>query len=225
MWLGAWFLALIAGMVNVVGLLGFEHQALTHMTGLTSRFSQDLAQGHGRDASIIAMIMVSFVAGAALSGLLVVDDALALGRRYGVVLLIEATLLAIATLLLDHQWMAGFCLAALACGLQNAMVAHFSGSVIRTTHVSGMFTDIGASIGHWLRGAPVDRMRLKICASTISGFGCGSLFGAAIYQYAGTRTLFVPAILALILATAYRGLIRRNKRNAAPIEAALSESN
>lgn len=35
-WGGAWALAFVAGMVNVVGLLGFEHQAVTHLTGTTT---------------------------------------------------------------------------------------------------------------------------------------------------------------------------------------------
>jgi len=32
-WVGAWALAFIAGIVNVVGLLGFDHQTITHLTG------------------------------------------------------------------------------------------------------------------------------------------------------------------------------------------------
>ncbi|HNP03001.1 MAG TPA: DUF1275 domain-containing protein, partial [Agitococcus sp.] len=31
--IGAFILALIAGLINVVGLLGFQHQSVSHLTG------------------------------------------------------------------------------------------------------------------------------------------------------------------------------------------------
>ena len=37
-WVGAGALACVAGMVNAVGFLGFEHQAVTHLTGTTTLF-------------------------------------------------------------------------------------------------------------------------------------------------------------------------------------------
>ena len=35
-WVGAGALAGVAGIVNVVGFLGFQHQAITHLTGNTN---------------------------------------------------------------------------------------------------------------------------------------------------------------------------------------------
>src|SRR4051812_31207769 len=94
-WLGAWVLAFVAGMVNVVGLLGFEHQALTHMTGLTSRLAQGVAQQSGPEILVVLGIIASFVGGAALSGMMIPNSALDLSRRYGVALFFEAILLAL----------------------------------------------------------------------------------------------------------------------------------
>ena len=51
-WSGAWLLAFIGGMVNVVGLLGFEHQAVTYLTGTTSMLSAALAALDGLDSII-----------------------------------------------------------------------------------------------------------------------------------------------------------------------------
>ena len=45
-WIGAWALAFIAGMINVVGLLSFEHQAVTHLTGTTSMLGAAIAAGN-----------------------------------------------------------------------------------------------------------------------------------------------------------------------------------
>ncbi|MEZ5485853.1 MAG: DUF1275 family protein, partial [Lysobacteraceae bacterium] len=49
-WSGAWLLAFVAGSVNVVGLLGFEHQAITHLTGNTSLLAESVARGHAGDS-------------------------------------------------------------------------------------------------------------------------------------------------------------------------------
>lgn len=210
-WIGAWILAFLAGMVNVVGLLGFQHEALTHMTGLTSRLSQGIAEGQLTDISTVAMIMASFVTGATISGLLIDDTALQWGRRYGLALCLEALFLALAAVLVRYQLTLGFCLASLACGLQNAMASSFSGSVIRTTHVSGMFTDVGISLGHWMRRAPVNRLRMRICVSTITGFAMGGVASAMLFRTLGTDTLFFAAGIALLLAIVYHELRTRRR--------------
>jgi uncharacterized membrane protein YoaK (UPF0700 family) len=40
---------------------------------------------------------------------------------------------------------------AIACGMQNAMTTRYSGAVLRTTHLTGMVTDVGLLIGHMAR--------------------------------------------------------------------------
>jgi len=73
------------------------------------------------------------------------------------------------------------------------MATTYSGSVVRTTHVSGMFTDLGIFIGHRLRGLAVNTRRLRLCLIIISGFRCGGIVGAYFFQKFGYRTLFIPA--------------------------------
>jgi uncharacterized membrane protein YoaK (UPF0700 family) len=80
-WIGAGSLACIAGMVNVVGYLGFEHQAVTHLTGTTSLFGAAVASGDTRAALHLLGVAVAFMTGAALSGMIIQDSTLRLGRR------------------------------------------------------------------------------------------------------------------------------------------------
>ena len=157
-------LACIAGMVNVVGLLGFEHQAITHLTGNTSMLAAALARGDRAAIRHFAAIIGAFVAGTIASGFLIQDSTLQLGRRYGVALVLESLLLFAAVPLLDAHSAYGMYVAACACGLQNAMISAYSGAVVRTTHLSGMFTDLGIALGHALRGMPVDRRSACVCA-------------------------------------------------------------
>ena len=194
-WTGAGALAFVAGMVNVVGYLGFEHQAITHLTGTTTLLGAALADGNGRAAWQLAAMLLAFVAGAALSGLLVQDATLRLGRRYGVALAIEAVLLAAAVPLFEAGNFAGPVLAAVAIGLQNAMATTYSGAVVRTSHVSGMFTDLGITLGHALRGLPVAKRRLWLCLLIISAFLAGGVIGAWLFGTVGYRALYLPALL------------------------------
>ena len=151
--LGTCALACIAGMVNVAGFLGFEHQGITHLTGLSTLLGAAIGQGDAREALQLAGVIGAFVAGAVLCGLIVHDSDLKLGRRYGVVLALEAVLLVLSVSGFKHGHMSGALLAA-ACGLQNALATTWRGMLIRTTHVSGLFTDIGIAVGHALRGRP-----------------------------------------------------------------------
>lgn len=153
-WAGAWALAWVAGMVNVIGFI-------------------------------------------------VQNSTLQLGRRYGVALLLASVLLSLAVFLLKRNSVGGLYAASCACGLQNAMVSTYSGAVVRTTHVSGMFTDLGISLGHALRGIPVDARRLRLCVTIISAFLCGGVAGAVGFHHLGYEALFIPAGLMAATSVAY----------------------
>lgn len=73
-------------MVNAVGYLGFEHQAITHLTGTTTLLGGALAQGDTQTALHLGGVAFAFLMGAAISGMIVQDSTLQLGRRYGVTL-------------------------------------------------------------------------------------------------------------------------------------------
>ncbi len=213
-WTGAWGLAFVGGFVNVVGLLGFEHQTVTHLTGTTSMLAAALASLDLGAALHFAVLIGAFVAGTVVSGFLIRDSTLQLGRRYGVALLLESALLCLAVPLLKRNHVSGLYCAACACGLQNAMVSTYSGAVIRTTHISGMFTDLGIFLGHTLRGLPVDSRRLRLCLLVISGFLVGGIGGAVAFRRLSDSALFIPAALAAITAFTYGIYHLRNRRAA-----------
>ena len=208
-------LAFIAGIVNVVGLLGFEHQAITHLTGNTSLLAEALATLNISATLHFAALIGAFVAGTAMSGFLIQDSTLQLGRRYGVALLLVSLLLFASVPLLQHRSVYGMYAAACACGLQNAMVSTYSGAVVRTTHLSGMFTDLGIFLGHALRRIPVDTRRLKLCFLVISGFLCGGIAGTFGFNIFGYSALLFPASLTAVVSIAY-GLYRFHKDRAKP---------
>lgn len=202
-WIGGALLAGNAGMVNAVGLQSYAHQAVTHVTGTTTLFSQALAQAHRAELANLGWVLVAFLAGAAVSGFVVQNAALRLGRRYGVALLIESLLLAAAALLMRTHASLGSYLASAACGLQNAMASTYSGAVLRTTHVSGMLTDLGAALGHFLRGIGVDRIRVRLYGMLVSAFIAGGVAGTWLFDLLSHAALWVPSALTGSVALSY----------------------
>lgn len=194
-WVGAALLAGIAGMINAVGFLSFTKQGVTHLTGTTTLFGLAVGGGRLREAGYLLILIGSFVAGAMISGLIIRDRSLQLGRRYGVALIIEAALLCAAAVLLRAQSVWGDHLASAACGLQNAMVSTYSGAALRTTHVSGMFTDIGIALGTMLRGLPADGLKFKLWSILIAAFAGGGAAGALAFDHLGYGTLYIPAAI------------------------------
>ena len=202
-WFGSAVLAFIAGTINTVGFMGFQHQGITHLTGSTTLLGIATASGNGPQVWHLLAVIGSFMGGCIFGGFLIQDSTLKLGRRYGVALLIESALLFLAVPLLRNNHTAGDYLASCACGLQNGMVSTFSGAVLRTTHVSGMFTDLGIFIGHLLRGIPVDMRRVRLSVLLLLSFFAGAAAGAVGFAHFSYETLYFPAGLTGCVGLAY----------------------
>jgi uncharacterized membrane protein YoaK (UPF0700 family) len=185
------------------GYMGFRHQSITNLTGSTSLLGVSLGMADHGEAWHWALSIGAFVLGAIFSGLIVQQRTLMLGRRYGVALVLESLLLFAAVPLLDAGNSVGLYLASMAAGLQNGMASTYSGMVFRTTHVSGMFTDLGIYIGQRLRGLQVDTLRIRVCVLVIGSFMLGSVAGALLFRMLQERTLLIPAVLTGLCGVSY----------------------
>lgn len=200
---GGLALACAAGCINAVGLLSLNHHAISHMSGNVTVVGIELGHADLRGAARMLMVVVSFFAGCLLSGLIIRESTLRLGRRYGVALALESTLLVGATWFLRHGQPLGEYLVAMACGLQNAMATGYSGAVIRTTHMTGIITDLGIAVGLWARRQPVDWRRMRLYLVLLLGFFVGSALGAIGFARFRYDTLLFPAALAGLSGVAY----------------------
>lgn len=215
-WIGGGVLAFIAGSINAVGFMGFRHQPITHLTGTTTELGVALAQGQPGASLHWLLAIVFFVVGAMTSGFIVKQEVLQLGRRYGAVLLMESALLFVSVPLLRGDHDLGLYLAAMACGLQNAMVSTYSGAIFRTTHVTGIFTDLGIYLGQRLRGLDVDPLRIHLCLLVAGSFLGGAVVGTFGYRLMQERMLLVPAGLTGLSGLAYILYLHRRQRR--PLE-------
>jgi uncharacterized membrane protein YoaK (UPF0700 family) len=205
--IGGFTLACSAGVINAVGFLGVGHEAISHMSGNVTLLGNHVVFAEHAHLRRAAALIVCFFAGSLLSGLVVRQSTLKLGARYGVALALESLLLFLATYFLHHGSSFGDYLAATACGLQNAMATSYSGAVVRTTHVTGIITDIGIAIGLWARRDPVDWRRIRLYLVLLAGFTVGGLLGAVGFRLLSYDTLLIPATLTGVGGFAYAILI------------------
>jgi len=208
-------LAFVAGATNAGGFLVVGRYT-SHMTGLLSTAADELALGHLPLAMAALTIIGTFLAGAATTALLVNwGERRKLYGTYGIPLLLEAVLLILFGLtggmLDDHMAIRvplALLLLAYLMGLQNAIVTKISHAEIRTTHMTGMFTDLGIELGRFLyfnrnrNEAPVKAHRGKVALQLrlIGSFFTGGVVGAAGFTHFGYLSTLPLALFLLFLA-------------------------
>lgn len=202
--LGGTFLAMTAGYVNAIGFIGAHEHGLTHVTGQVTRVGIELSKADLGATFRAAMLVIWFFAGAVLSGVIVQRAELTeRGRRYAVVMAIEALLLAVATTLLVNGASWAENLVALAAGLQNAMATSYSGAVVRTTHMTGIVTDLGIILGHALRGEQIEREKFGLLGMLLFSFISGGVIGAYGAPQLHEFALVPPMVILAIASVAY----------------------
>lgn len=179
---GGLMLATIAGYVNTL-MIVLGAPPVTHLTGSISRLSVDLGLQDFSDARSVGLMVFAFLLGAMCAGALLGSSMLRLGQRYGVAIMIEAAMLALAGLLVTRSFTSAVLLAAAAAGLQNAMASSYKSMIIRTTHMTGVLTDIGFTLGRIVSGKQRPGRQLLLLALLLVAFVTGGVLGVAI----GTR--------------------------------------
>ncbi|WP_340681032.1 YoaK family protein [Paraglaciecola sp.] len=207
---GAFILAFSAGCINAIGLLGLSHQAISHLSGTATLIGSAFANADSASLSNYILILVSFLVGAALSGLLLSGRSVKSGRQYDSLLVIEGILLVLAMLLLNQGSFYGHYLASCACGIQNALATTYSGAIVRTTHVTGIFTDLGIMLGAKFRGEKLDQRKAILFVLIIMGFIAGGVLGSVLFRHFAFLALIAPVIICLLLALTYRIFIKNS---------------
>lgn len=204
------YLALVAGFANAAGfiLLG---TFTSHVTGNVGRVSVSLRQSDPTTAGQAGLLVLLFLCGAVTASLLVESIRLRkTAAGYGTALLVQGVGLSLLALSHGSAGTLSFCM-----GMQNSLVTRLSGSVVRTTHLTGVVTDLGIEIARWLRWIgsrlraahpavsgriPVERpsgARSFLWVTIIAAFLTGGILGAGAAAAWGVRSFAVPAAAAL----------------------------
>jgi uncharacterized membrane protein YoaK (UPF0700 family) len=205
----ACYLTFIAGATNAGGFLAIA-QYTSHMSGIVASIGDNLALGR------YELIVASLVAlGAFLSGAACTAIVVNWGRRkklhslFAMPLILEALLL-IAFGFIGNS-VATVVVLCFMMGLQNALITKVSKTEIRTTHVTGIVTDIGIELGKLVyKNDPLlikregvvraSREKLKALCSLLVLFLLGGVVGAIGFQKIGYAFTLPLAALLLLLA-------------------------
>lgn len=218
-------LAWVAGYTNIVTIIACG-TVTSHVSGTTSNLGRDLAEQQWPLALTAASLLAAFLTGAILSGL-----ATELGRRrawesiYVLPMTIEVSLLAAFAVTLEFAppaiqpgsapfWLL-ITLASLAMGCQNATITRISAGVVRTTHVTGVLTDLGLEIAQLLASRrslrthdfttitghtssrPQSARRAVLLLSIVGSFALGAALGTLAFEAFPRWAMFPPVLFLL----------------------------
>ncbi len=220
-------LSMAAGIVNSCGVFAFK-VLTTNVTGHFAFFAEAMVRQQPRFALYLLIFILTFLFGSFVSNLLMeltrhrqskratfwplalevllLSTVATLGNRYLSPDAGAFVLSPVGTALTEKGlWMCFLLLFAM--GLQNSMVTHVSRSVVRTTHLTGLLTDLGIDLSQLLThpDAPDKALRQKnlwLKLAIIGFFSVGCVLGGYLFQFYGLQTLWL-AVGFLLLAFLY----------------------
>jgi uncharacterized membrane protein YoaK (UPF0700 family) len=210
------YLASIAGAANAGGFLAV-HQYTSHMSGIVSSAADNLAGGNLSLVWEGFAAVLAFFCGAYGSTVLIRwGKKHSLFSQYALPLLSEAVLMTVfgftGKRFTGSHALGTVTLLCFTMGLQNAMITKISGSVIRTTHLTGMVTDIGIAIGRISSASSHPDVKLAeelatltLLTSLVAVFFAGGVIGAIGFKHAGF--LFTLPLATLLFALAIMPII------------------
>ena len=146
--------AAVAGLVNVVGFLSI-HTLTTHVTGHVAFLAEAIFLHDWKKSVSLFLFIFFFWLGAFVSGLLVETASHKNAKFiYKLPVLLEALLLLFVSLSSLLSFLSAptvtACVLLFAMGIQNATVTQLSNALIRTTHLTGLFTDLAIELAQLL---------------------------------------------------------------------------
>lgn len=200
-------LSFVAGIVNVSGLLSFS-ELTTHVTGHFSLFMNDVSNFHLGQATIYFLYIFSFLIGSFSSSVLILK--FKENKKLNVFVLptlLECAILVVVALLSNVSQISFpdvmVCMLLFAMGLQNSFVTKISNAVVRTTHLTGMFTDLGIELSQLCfpksqRNKQLLHSTIKLRLNIIGFFFLGGIVGGFLYVELKLNTLFFAVLILLI---------------------------
>lgn len=200
-------LSLVAGVVNVAGFLSVQ-RLTTNVTGHFAFLIDGVFKLQFAESFIFFLYILFFLLGSFVSNLLIEI----ISRRnerfiYVIPAIIESVILFVVAFFGHHLIAENFNLIAFsllfAMGLQNSLVTTISDAVVRTTHLTGLFTDLGIELSQlFFYGGNAQKEKLlstiRLRLRIIAYFFTGGIIGGIFYSYLELYVLIIPATLLII---------------------------
>lgn len=205
----ATLLSFVAGIVNVTGVLSIK-TLTTNVTGHFAYFAEEVMRHHYSAAITFFIFTIFFLIGSFVSNFL----AELISKKHPNLSHVIPITLEIIVLIgvgifggqselssFEGKWIAFSLLFAM--GIQNSLVTKISQSTVRTTHLTGLFTDLGIELSQlFFYKKPEETKKLKtsiyLRLSIIIFFFLGCFSGGFMYIFLEMKTLFVSAFFLLV---------------------------
>lgn len=221
-------LAFHAGYINAGGFLAC-HRFVSHMTGFGTQVGINIGFKEYLFAFEMVMAPLFFVVGATYAGFLV-DRKLVRNKKpkilrgLTVIFLINILVFVLSQFGIFGDFGLPFgakadvlllFLLAFGCGLQNGLFVSLTSGQIRTTHITGLCTDIGLNLVRLLAlkdGAARSKETSKnwLRLKTITAFSVGSLVSALIFQNYGYYGFLGSCLISLLLLVFTKWIMVKN---------------
>lgn len=199
-------LSFVAGMVNVASFFALGHLT-TNVTGHVAFMADELSQRNYLYSLIYFGFILSFLLGAFSSNLYMEVVYERFPRfRYTVPVLLELVILTGISLLsfstIESYPVEIACTLLFSMGMQNALVTNISKAVVRTTHLTGLFTDLGIELSQlvfYRKYSQVKNLKtsIKLRLIIIFSFLFGGVVAGVAYPYYGLRVLIISSAVLL----------------------------
>ncbi len=169
--------------------------SVSHLTGDISKLSIDavlVSPGILLDLFRVTTATLSFFLGAFVAGMLIHHPTMDFARPYGRTVTGIGVLLVLAHFLIPRYPVCAIALSAFGCGLQNSLASRYHGVILRTTHLTGLITDFGNTLGMKLRGHEIASWKIAVPGLLTSAFVVGCVVSALLYL----RTHWDPVFVA-----------------------------
>jgi len=205
----ATLLSFVAGVVNITGVMSVK-TLTTNVTGHFAFFAEEIMRKDFAAAITFFVFTLIFLLGAFTSNFISEYVAKSNSNFSHIIpIALEILILAIVAsfespMSLDNLEDKSLASAMLfAMGIQNSLVTKISQSTVRTTHLTGLFTDLGIELSQlFFYKKPEETKKLKtniyLRISIISFFFIGCVLGGFIYSFFNIKTLFVACFFLLI---------------------------
>lgn len=194
--LGGCVLAFGASFLNA-GFLLSTGASVSHLTGDIARIGSGLSNFNHTEGAFLAKVSIAslgFITGATISGFMLHHPTLELTRPYGRTLSALGIFLIISHFTHTSYPLLSIGIVSAVCGAQNALANRYRGVVLRTTHLTGLFTDFGIHLGMRLRGHDIESWKLLIPLWITFSFLLGAMLGSYLLMIGRSDWLLLSGI-------------------------------
>lgn len=203
--------AFSAGMVNVASVIVF-FSFTSNVTGYYAILTQEIAKGNWYQVSVVLFWILLFMLGGIISNLIIIHGK---GKynsyvTHSIPLFMEILSILFVGIYLQYFYkdslheteiLVGALLFAM--GIQNSLTASISNSVVKTTHLTGLTTDLAILISMFTKEtnrqskALVDKFHLLL--SIVCSYLAGGIFSGLFFNTIGTKTFYVVCVVLLLI--------------------------